>query len=185
MISLSSQKVCPLFQIKALLRRCLLARKLQYKIALPSHRHIVKIVEEKVHMLNCPLNGDYVRGAEYIWGGNLGCLKGKTPRQKTPHIRGEILPFPTTILEIYKSVTLAGDIMFINGIHFINKISRHVKFITVEHFANAKVSTLKESIRQVKKVYMQRGFKITNILMDGQFTCIRGNLAELKINLNI
>ena len=32
---------------------------------------------------------------------------------------------------------------------------------------------------------MQRGFKITNILMDGQLTCIRGNLAELKINLNI
>ena len=32
---------------------------------------------------------------------------------------------------------------------------------------------------------MQRGFKITNILMDGQFTCIRGNLAELNINLNI
>ena len=32
---------------------------------------------------------------------------------------------------------------------------------------------------------MQRGFKITNILMDGQFACIRGNLAELQINLNI
>ena len=27
--------------------RDLLARKLQYKIALPSHRHLVKIVEEK------------------------------------------------------------------------------------------------------------------------------------------
>ena len=32
---------------------------------------------------------------------------------------------------------------------------------------------------------MQQGFKITNILMDGQFACIRGNLAELQINLNI
>ena len=32
---------------------------------------------------------------------------------------------------------------------------------------------------------MQWGFKITNILMDGQFVCIRGDLAELKINLSI
>ena len=32
---------------------------------------------------------------------------------------------------------------------------------------------------------MQRGFKITNILTDGKFACIRGNLAELQIHLNI
>ena len=32
---------------------------------------------------------------------------------------------------------------------------------------------------------MQRGFNITNILMDGKFSCTRGNLAELQINLNI
>ena len=32
---------------------------------------------------------------------------------------------------------------------------------------------------------MQLGFKISNILMDGQFACIRENLAELQIKLNI
>ena len=32
---------------------------------------------------------------------------------------------------------------------------------------------------------MQQGFNITNILMDGQFTYIRGNLAEIQMNLNI
>ena len=75
--------------------------------------------------------------------------------------------------------------MFINSIRFINTISIHVKFITAEHIANAEASTLQESIRKVKQVYMQRGFNITNILMDGKFTCIRGNLAELLINLNV
>ena len=75
--------------------------------------------------------------------------------------------------------------MFINGIHFINTISRHVNLITAKHTANAETSNLQESIRQVKQVYMQRGFKITNILMDGKFTYIRGNLAELQININI
>ena len=75
--------------------------------------------------------------------------------------------------------------MFINGIQFIKTISRHVKFMKAEHIANAETSILQEPIRQVKQVYIQQGFNITNILMDGQFTRIRGNLAELQINLNI
>ena len=36
--------------------RDLLAHKLQYKNSLPSHRHLVIIVEDKVQILNCPLN---------------------------------------------------------------------------------------------------------------------------------
>ena len=48
--------------------RALLSQKLQYRIALPSHRHLLKIVEDKLQMLNCPLNCDNVRGSEYIWG---------------------------------------------------------------------------------------------------------------------
>ena len=109
----------------------------------------------------------------------------KNPKTKNAtHQRGN-LPLPTNILERYKSVTLAGDIMFLNGIRFINTISIHFKFMMVEHIANAKASTLQESIRQVNQVYMQQGFNITNILMDGQCTCIRGNLVELQINLNV
>ena len=62
--------------------RDLLSRKLQYKISFPSHRYLVKIVEDKVQILNCPLNCDDIRGAKDIWGRGLGCLKGNTPRQK-------------------------------------------------------------------------------------------------------
>ena len=72
--------------------RALLEQKLQYKIDLPSHRHLVKMVEEKVQMLNCPLNLDDVRGAEDIWGGNIGCLKGNTPRQKRHASEGKFCP---------------------------------------------------------------------------------------------
>ena len=110
--------------------------------------------------------------------------KEKPQDKNATHLRGN-LPRPKTILERYKSVALAGDIMFINSIYFISTISRHVNFMTAEHIANAEASMLQESIRQVKQVYMKCGFNITNILMDGKFNCIRGNLAELKINLNI
>ena len=64
-----------------------------------------------------------------------------------PHIIGSILPMLITILERYKEITLAGDILFINGIYFINTISRHLKFIMAEYIANAEATTLEEFIK--------------------------------------
>ena len=75
--------------------------------------------------------------------------------------------------------------MFINGIRFSSTISGHIKFMTAEQIANAEASTLQETIRQVKQFYTQQGFNIASIFMDGKFACIRGNLMELQINLNI
>ena len=89
-------------------------------------------------------------------GGNLELLKVKTPRQKMPHIRGVILTIPITILHRYKEVKIYGYIMFINGIHFIINISRHLKFMTSEHIDKAEAKKLQEYIRQVKQFYMQR-----------------------------
>ena len=77
------------------------------------------------------------------FGVKPGIPERKYPKTKMPHIRGEIFPLPITVLEMYKNVTLAGDIMFINGIRFINMISRHVNFMTAQYIANAEASTLK------------------------------------------
>ena len=62
--------------------KTLLAKKLQYIIALPSHRHLIKIVEDKVQMINCSLNFDDVRRAEDIWGGKPRMPKSKYPKTK-------------------------------------------------------------------------------------------------------
>ena len=48
--------------------RALLARKIQYKIASPSQRHLFRILENKNQILNFLLNWIDVRGAERIWG---------------------------------------------------------------------------------------------------------------------
>ena len=47
-----------------------------------------------------------------------------------------------TILERYREITLAGDILFVNVICFINTISRHLKFIMAEYIAKAEATTL-------------------------------------------
>ena len=86
-------------------------------------------------MENFPLTCNDVKGVDNILGDNLRFLAGKTPRKSTPHSREKIIPIPATILQCYRNVTLEGYVMYVNGIHFINIISRHIKFMTDKHIA--------------------------------------------------
>jgi hypothetical protein len=91
---------------------------------------------------------------------------------------------PATIMSHYREVTLGGDIMFVNRFPFVMTISRHLKFGTAEYIKNQKDDTILTAIKHVKGLYMHRGFKITHMLMDGQFESLRADIADLQINLN-
>ena len=67
---------------------------------------------------------------------------------------------------------------------FIATISRHIRFRTVEFLHNQKAITLTEHIKQVNRLYQQRGFRPIYALMDGQFEQLCGDLAEMGIQLN-
>jgi hypothetical protein len=74
--------------------------------------------------------------------------------------------------------------MFVNRLPFFMTISRHIKFGTAEAIKNQQNKTILAAIKQVKSIYMRRGFIITHLLMDGQFEPLRADIADLKITLN-
>ena len=74
--------------------------------------------------------------------------------------------------------------MFINGLRFFITKSCNILFTTSEHIINGNSKTLLASLKEVKKLYMQHGFKIRTILMDGQFECLHWDLSRMKINLS-
>lgn len=49
---------------------------------------------------------------------------------------------------------------------------------------NSKSTTIIQAIKAIRDIYRKRGFRITHILMDGQFEPIRGELGGLHITLN-
>ena len=75
--------------------------------------------------------------------------------------------------------------MYANGVHFINIISRKIKFMTAEQTSNSESKMLKNSIKRVNHIYMRCGFKESNILMNDKFECICGDLVELQIHFNV
>ena len=75
--------------------------------------------------------------------------------------------------------------MMVNKIQFMMSISWHIKFGTGESLSNVKVPTLSGYMKCIHQLYMQWGFRVTEVLMDGQFEPLHGDLAELGIYLNV
>jgi hypothetical protein len=63
-------------------------------------------------------------------------------------------------------------------------VSRKIRFGTGELIGDAKAPALLGSMKQIQVIYMKRGFRITEALMDGQFECLRGDLSAMGILLN-
>jgi hypothetical protein len=124
--------------------RAALARKMQNIIGYPSTN--ITIVENNL-LPNCPVNRTDIIAAEDIFGPNLGLLKGKTTRTTASHVRAEHINIPITIMNRYRNVTIAGDIMFVSQIPFFMSISRHIKFGTAEMIKSQKAPTLPAGLK--------------------------------------
>jgi hypothetical protein len=84
----------------------------------------------------------------------------------------------------YLEIALGGDIMFVNKIPFFMTVSRNIRFATSESLANQSSKTIMVAIKKVHQVYSQRGFHITQMMMDGQLKNLCRDLANLHIGLN-
>ena len=89
---------------------------------------------------NCPVTIQDIKNAEFLWGPDIGCLKGKTTWQQPSavHITGSDIPMQ--IMQQYKDVTLSVDVMKVTGIPFLMTISKHIKFGSA-----GKLDTMKNS----------------------------------------
>ena len=77
---------------------------------------------------NCPVTIQDIINAKFIWGPNLGYVKGKTVRHVSPKVRVENTSIPIAIMQQYKNVTLSVDITKVTGVTFLMTILRHIKF---------------------------------------------------------
>lgn len=159
------------------------ARELLIKIGRPSIKQFIRIVTSN-QLRNCPVTRADIMAAEHIFGPDVGSLKGKTVRRR-PHLAKPMIePLPPQIMSRYRNVTLAADVMHVNGIPMLVTISRNIRFATVEALPNRNMPTLVKGIQSVATVYKRAGFHITSALMDGEFEPMRGDLADLEIALN-
>ena len=163
--------------------RALRARELQITMGRPSTSTFLDLLR-KNGIANCPVTPADVEAAEYIFGPDIGSLKGKTTRRGLPIVDSPIIGVPGDVLKQYQRVMLCVDVMYVNKVAMLVSISRNIKFGTVEIIPNNKSAVLLKGLRGILQVYHRRGFQVEMALMDGEFGHLRGELGSLGVVLN-
>ena len=139
---------------------------------------------KKNGIANCPVTPADVEAAEYIFGPDIGSLKGKTTRRSPLIIDSPVTGIPANVLKEYQKVTLCVDIMYVNKVAMLVLISRKIKFGTIEVIPNNKSMVLLKGMKGILQVYAQRGLQVEIALMDGEFGHLRVELASMGVTLN-
>jgi hypothetical protein len=166
--------------------RAKLARKAQILVGRPELNAFLRYLDGN-NIKNCPITRQDAINADKIMGRDHGSLKGKTThRKKLERVAGSTTHLPKEILQQYRAITLCIDIMFVNKIPFLLIISRNIRFITGTALNNRTEKSIVAALKEIHGIYRKRGFRITNVLGDGEFECTRGFVAnDLKSELNI
>ena len=147
-------------------------------------KQILHAVDNNI-LQNLPIMREDVRMAEDIYGPSIPHLNGKIVQRKIQHVEPiKITGVPKTILDKYKEVTICCDLMHINGIGILNKISRHIMFATGSMIKNRNVEHIAYGITQVHKLFLQRAYNITHMHTDCEFKPLRKEMNAIGINLN-
>jgi hypothetical protein len=129
---------------------------------------------------DCPVTLTDAEIAQKIWGPNIATLKGKTTRKAADAVKIEsLIPIPKDLLELHKDVILAIDIFFVNKIPFFATLSRNICFTTVTHLANRTLKSIFQGFRGIYNYYYRRGFRITNVMADGEFAALQTLFTEI------
>ena len=159
------------------------ARQLQHIADQPVKR-ILHAVDNKI-LQNTPILRKYIRVAEKINGPSVTNFQGKKIRHNIEQVEPIIISnAPKVILYKKKKVNLWCDLIHINGIGFLNTITRYIMFATVSMVKNRKIKNIEDGIKQVHKLYLQRGFKVMRIHADNEFEPLQSDMADLDISLN-
>ncbi|KMZ58833.1 hypothetical protein ZOSMA_7339G00010, partial [Zostera marina] len=162
------------------------ARTLYSNVAYPSMNDFRWMVRHN-QIKDCPVTVADIDVAEKIWGKNIAALKGKTVRQKPEPVKEDYIEVPKELLSLHKSVFLTADIFFVNGIPFLLALSRKITFTSLYHLANRTIERVFEAFKKLYTMYIQRGFRITVVHVDGEFDKLKTLIESLpggpRVNL--
>ena len=160
------------------------ARTLQRRIGRPAVKDFIRYVAMNL-IPNCPVTIQDIKNAEFLWGPDIGCLKGKTTWSQPSAVRITGTDVPQQIMQQYRDVTLSVDVMKVAGIPFLMTISKHIKFGSAGKLDSMKNTHIITHFKAIIGAYVTRGFKVTLMLADNQFESMRGEIATLGVHLNV
>jgi hypothetical protein len=159
------------------------ARRALGLVGYPPPRDFKNMVRSNM-IKNCNVTPIDIDNAYTLFGDDIASLRGKTVRTTPDPVMADYVEIPKIILDLNKDLTVAADIMFVNGMPFVTSISRNVKFTTIEYVTSRSKKNLVKSLLKIISLYKSRGFAPSTALMDREFECLRLELLTHVVNLN-
>ena len=116
-----------------------------------------------------------------MFGPSCAEVRGKTARIAPNRVEPEYIMIPKDFILLHKKVVLVADTMFVNNVAFLIKISRNIKFLTVEHLKSRSSKQLVHSLKNVMRLYGRNIQHVTTILTDMEFTYVIEPLLGKKV----
>jgi hypothetical protein len=90
-----------------------------------------------------------IDNAYKLFGDDIASLRGKTVRTTPDPVIADYVEIPKEILDLNKDLTVAADIIFVNGMPFVTSISRKVKFTTIQYVTSRSETNLVKSLLKI------------------------------------
>jgi len=103
--------------------------------------------------------------------------------QRPSALRPEFASVPWDLYERTKIVTLAANVMFMNGLPFLVTLSRNTKKGSVEFLPSRTVKQLCNSLQKVLLIYRCDSFLERTCLMDMEFEKLKDAMQSSIINI--
>eukprot|EP00957_Ditylum_brightwellii_P057647 4371044-Ditylum_brightwellii.AAC.1 len=92
------------------------ARKLYAMVERPSNANFVNMV--KLNLLpDSPISLQDVKNAEFLFGPDLGSLKGKSIQESPKQVTTKYIHIPHELIDLHHDVNIAADIMEFEPLH--------------------------------------------------------------------
>jgi hypothetical protein len=157
------------------------ARKAQVMLGHPTDHKFLGMVCNNI-ITSCPMALFAVTNAHIIFGLDLAGVRGRTVRRLPDAVTTEFVQIPQAIQDHFQLVTLAADIMFVNGVPFLVCMACGLNPVTAEHTPYRTAKNLAAGIKRNMSLYSRSGFSVGTILMDNEFEKLRDIVPEIIVN---
>ena len=134
---------------------------------------------------NCPVTANAVKNVHQIFGPDLAGIRGRTVMRPPESVTTNYVQIPRAILERHQLVTLAVDVMFVNGVTFLVSVARGLNLVTAEFTPSRTAARLAAGITRMIDLYARGEFQVGTVLMENEFEKLRNLMPILAINTTV
>ena len=144
------------------------ARSLQKAMMWPSSSMMKQFIKNGL-IMHSSISEDDFDAADENFGLAPEQFKGKATAPSQKRDASSQVLLSDIKFDINKRVKLYIDIMYICGGLFLHTKSKDIDYITIHYLPDKKITTIAKKLKYVIRIYLSRGFIITNVFSDNEF----------------